>query len=82
MAFCWEKRGCDEEMQSCCPHNIPGELCPTECNFAACDRPTHEVAYGLSMLDNPDVDRNAPVKEVCRVCKFFIEHGPVIKKEA
>lgn len=82
MAFCWELRGCDEEMQSRCPHNTPGEPCPPDCNFSACYRPTHEVAQGLAIFDNPDVDRSAPVKEICRVCTFFIKNGPVISKEA
>lgn len=79
MAHCWDLRGCDEEMQSRCPHNAPGEPCPGDCNFAACYRPTHKVAYGLAMFDNPDVDRSVPVKEICRVCTFFIEHGPKVK---
>ena len=35
MAQCWERRGCDEEMMSRCPHNIPGEPCPADCRFAA-----------------------------------------------
>ena len=43
MAQCWERRGCDEEMMSRCPHNIPGEPCPADCRFAACTRSTHEV---------------------------------------
>lgn len=80
MAHCWDLRGCDEEMQSRCPHNTPGEPCPPDCNFAACDRPTHQVAYGLAMFDNPDVDRGVPVKEICRTCTFFIQHGPTIKE--
>ena len=33
MAQCWERRGCDEEMMSRCPHNIPGEPCPADCRF-------------------------------------------------
>lgn len=81
MAFCWELRGCDEEMQSRCPHNTPGEPCPPDCNFAQCDRPTHAVAQGWSIFDNPEVDRSAPVKEVCRMCTFFINNGPLLKKE-
>ncbi len=80
MAHCWDLRGCDEEMQSRCPHNTPGEPCPPNCNFAICDRPTHKVALGLSILDNPDVDRSVPVKEVCRACSFFINNGPKIKE--
>lgn len=78
MAHCWELRGCDEEMQSRCPHNLPGARCPGDCKFAVCDRPTHEVAWGLDMLANPEVDREVAVKEYCRTCKFFIAHGPVV----
>ena len=81
MAFCWELRGCDEEMQSRCPHNVPGEPCPSDCNFSACDRRTHQVAEGLAILDNPEVDRSAAVKEVCRACIFFIQNGPSIHDE-
>lgn len=75
---CWETRGCDEEMASRCPHNIPGERCPGDCKFAVCDRPTHETAWGLDMLENPDVDREVVVKEYCLSCKFFIAHGPKV----
>lgn len=75
---CWETRGCDEEMASRCPHNIPGERCPGDCKFAVCDRPTHETAWGLDMLENPDVDREVVVKEFCLTCKFFIAHGPKV----
>lgn len=75
---CWETRGCDEEMASRCPHNIPGERCPGDCKFAVCDRPTHETAWGLDMLENPDVDREVVVKEFCLTCKFFITHGPKV----
>lgn len=82
MPHCWEVRGCDAEMQSRCPHNIPGEPCPSECNFSACDRPTHEVALGFALLDNPDVDRAVACKEVCRACTFFISHGPKVGSDA
>ncbi len=75
---CWETRGCDEEMASRCPHNIPGERCPGDCKFAVCDRPTHETAWGLDMLENPDVDREVVAKEYCLSCKFFIAHGPKV----
>ena len=75
---CWETRGCDDEMASRCPHNIPGERCPGDCKFAVCDRPTHETAWGLDMLENPDVDREVVVKEFCLTCKFFIAHGPKV----
>ena len=54
MPKCWEMRGCDEEMQSYCPHNIPGEPCPADCQFAACLRPTHAVATDPVVLLNLD----------------------------
>ena len=53
MAQCWERRGCDEEMMSRCPHNIPGEPCPADCRFAACTRSTHEVCQDFNKLLNP-----------------------------
>ncbi|MEE0845511.1 MAG: hypothetical protein U0L71_04880 [Eggerthellaceae bacterium] len=76
MAFCWEQRGCDEEMQSRCPHNIPGEPCPADCHYAACQRPTHKVEYDFGILLNPERDYDASVKEVCRFCEFFLTKGP------
>ncbi|ACV22532.1 hypothetical protein [Slackia heliotrinireducens] len=79
---CWNMRGCDDEMQSRCPHNLGNDYCPGDCKFAACDRPTHKVAVGWDLLLNPEVDRSAAVKEVCRTCMFFIEHGPVINRNA
>lgn len=76
MAHCWEKRGCDEEMRERCPHNIPGEPCPADCNYSACFRETHVVATDFNMLLNPDLNYDAASKEVCRVCEFFLTHGP------
>ena len=76
MALCWEQRGCDEEMRGRCPHNIPGEPCPADCNFAACFRPTHVVASDINLILNPDLNYDASVKEVCRVCEHFLTHGP------
>ena len=52
MEKCWERRGCDEEMQGRCPHNMPGEPCPSECNFAACVRKTHVVTDDLDLILN------------------------------
>ncbi|MBQ9691101.1 MAG: hypothetical protein IJV62_03230 [Eggerthellaceae bacterium] len=73
---CWDRRGCDEEMLSRCPHSVGNDYCPAECKFATCDLPSHRQAVGLQILDNPDVDRNAAIKEQCRTCLFFIQHGP------
>lgn len=75
---CWELRGCDDEMQSRCPHNIPGEPCPADCNFAACMRPTHKVEDDFSILLNPERDYDAAVKEICRFCEFFLLNGPKV----
>ena len=75
---CWELRGCydDEEMNSRCPHNIPGEPCPADCHFAACSRPTHVVCSDFAKLLNPERDFDAAAKEICRFCEFFLERGP------
>lgn len=76
MALCWEMRGCDDEMQSRCPHNQPGEPCPADCHYAACHRETHAVATDFELLLNPELDYEASVKEVCRFCEFFLTNGP------
>lgn len=78
MSHCWELRGCDAEMQSRCPHNVPGEPCPQDCHYAACTRATHEFVDPLDALSNPDVDRRAAHKEICRMCRFFLSHGPKV----
>lgn len=78
MPFCWETRGCDDEMMSRCPHNVPGEPCPADCHYAACFRPTHVLAEDLSLILNPERDYDASVKEICRVCEHFLVHGPAV----
>lgn len=78
MAHCWEMRGCDEEMQSRCPHNCEEDTCPADCHFAACDRPTHVVSSNLDLLFRVDLDRSANVKDICGFCEFFLEHGPSV----
>lgn len=80
MGFCWETRGCDEEMQSRCPHNAPGEPCPADCHYAACRRETHRVACDFSVLLNPDRDYESAIKQVCRFCEYFLENGPDINQ--
>ena len=57
MAKCWELRGCDDEMQSRCPHNTPGERCPADCHYAACRRETHVVTQNIDLLFREDLDR-------------------------
>ena len=76
MEKCWERRGCDDEMQGRCPHNVPGEPCPADCHFAACHRKTHVVCGDFDLLLNPERDYDAAVKQVCRFCEHFLKHGP------
>lgn len=78
MAKCWETRGCDEEMQSRCPHNIDGLPCPADCFNTRCERPTHQLVNAMDALLNPDVDRSAARKETCLFCQFFLDNGPKI----
>lgn len=82
MAFCWEKRGCDEEMLSRCPHNVPGERCPADCHFAACDRPTHHVSMDPALIFRVDLNRDNCMKDICQFCEFFLTNGPVIEELA
>lgn len=82
MTLCWETRGCDEEMQSRCPHNTPGEPCPADCHYAACLRPTHKVATDYEVLLNPERDYEAAVKQVCRFCEFFLIEGPTYNADS
>lgn len=80
---CWEMRGCadDQEMLERCPHNVPCELCPADCHFAACFRPTHKVATDFNLLLNPQLDYDAGIKEICHFCEFFLTHGPCLTSE-
>lgn len=80
MEKCWERRGCDEEMRSRCPHNIPGEPCPADCHFAACLRKTHVVCDDFGKLLNPERDYDAAIKEVCRFCEHFLTYGPKVSE--
>ena len=76
---CWEERGlCDQEMRSRCPHALQTEYhpCPADCSFSWCDNPQHDPVSGLDILSYPEVDRSAAMKENCRYCRFFLEHGP------
>ena len=81
MAFCWETRGCDEEMMSRCPHNTPGERCPADCHFAACHRPTHHVTMDPALIFRVDLDREHCMKDVCQFCEFFLMNAPVLESE-
>ena len=81
MEGCWSRRGCDDEMQGRCPHNVPGEPCPADCHYAACHRPTHVVCEDFGVLLNPNRDYDAAVKQVCRFCVHFLVNGPDIDPE-
>ena len=80
MERCWERRGCDEEMWSRCPHNGDAKgiysPCPADCYYANCTRATHEVASDIGILLDPTVDRTVAKKECCTFCTFFLTHGP------
>lgn len=82
MEGCWSRRGCDDEMQGRCPHNVPGEPCPADCHYAACHRPTHVVCEDFDILLNPKRDYEAAIKQVCRFCEHFLVHGPEVDPEA
>lgn len=81
MAHCWEMRGCDEEMQSRCPHNLADDPCPADCHFSQCDRPTHVITQNFDLLFRVDLDRNASNKDICNFCEFFLSHGPSLEKQ-
>ncbi|MCD8316303.1 MAG: hypothetical protein LUB61_02715 [Eggerthellaceae bacterium] len=80
MEKCWLIRGCDEEMMSRCPHNIPGEPCPADCHYADCRRATRKVCTDLSILLNPERDYDAAIKQVCHFCEFFLKNGPTVSE--
>lgn len=80
MTVCWEMRGCDDEMQSECPHaQSREEMCPTKCAFAGCDRPQHELTTDPALIFSPDVDREAAIKQTCLYCAHFLTRGPRIR---
>jgi hypothetical protein len=77
MPKCWEMRGCDEEMQRECPH--PNELadrCPTKCAFAVCHRATYQLTVDPELLFDPNVDREAAIRDDCVLCAYFLTNGP------
>lgn len=75
---CWDTRGNDTEMCERCPNNTPHHPCPFDCWNAECKRPMHKQVDILDTLAYPDVDRSAPIKEICLTCEFFLTHGPKI----
>lgn len=83
MAKCWEQRGCDEEMQSACPHpTVLKDMCPTKCAFAGCDRPTYEMTTDPALIFNPEIDRNQAIKQGCTFCAFFLTNGPKVGSDS
>ena len=78
MAICWETRGCDDEMQSRCPHALGHDNCPPDCHFAACERETHVVTHDIDLLFRDDLNREKCVKDICQFCEFFLKNGPSI----
>lgn len=81
MAKCWERRGCDEEMQATCPHpNEIGDPCPTKCAFATCNRETYELTTDPELIFCLDVDRSVVVKDGCKFCAFFLKNGPRVEQ--
>ena len=77
MAKCWEKRGCDEEMQAECPHPVDfKDNCPAKCAFAVCDRPTYKLTTDPDLVFSVEADRSAAIKDVCFTCEFFLTRGP------
>jgi hypothetical protein len=77
MAKCWDLRGCDEEMQSECPHSSSlMDRCPSKCAFAGCDRPTYELTTDPELIFSVEVDREAAIRENCMYCAFFLKNGP------
>ena len=83
MAKCWEQRGCDDEMQSDCPHAAgPGDKCPTKCAYAACDRAMYELTVDPALVFDPTVDRDAAIKGGCAFCGFFLTNGPRLGRES
>jgi len=83
MAHCWEIRGCDgpENCYDWCPHYELNGKCPVDCQFTFCERPTYKRATSIELILDPDVDRNAAIKEYCATCEFFIKHGPRLNKD-
>ncbi|MDR2036208.1 MAG: hypothetical protein LBP91_06030 [Coriobacteriales bacterium] len=75
---CWQKRGCDDEMASRCPHAVLSAdgVCPISCYFANCGFPQRKYASNLDLLLDATVDRSAAIKEPCTYCEHFLTNGP------
>ena len=78
MTKCWEKRGCDEEMWSRCPHATSSDdgVCVAECYYTTCFNEQREIATDIALLLDPTVDRTQAIKENCRNCVFFLKNAP------
>lgn len=80
MAKCWQQRGCDEEMQSTCPHAVEiRDNCPTKCAFATCARPSFAPTSDPELIFDPTVDRGDVIKDGCLFCEFFLKNGPRVE---
>ena len=84
MSACWEIRGCEgpENCYGHCPHYELGGRCPVDCKFAECARPAHKTATSIDLLLDPDIDRQAAIKEYCCTCEFFLTNGPKLNASA
>jgi len=76
--YCWQKRGCDEEMASRCPFatSSADNVCSASCYYANCVLQQRSFPSNLDILLDPTVDRSAAVKEPCTSCEFFLLNGP------
>ncbi|MCQ2751640.1 MAG: hypothetical protein MJ189_00815 [Coriobacteriales bacterium] len=74
---CWEKTGCaDLVLNGQCPHKL-AKNCPLDCYYACrCHNPQHVRTSVMESFDHPEIDFDACQKEICRTCKFYLEHGP------
>lgn len=77
MAKCWQTRGCDDEMQSNCPHSVDfKDNCPTKCAFAACSSAANVLTTDPVLIFDPSVDRTEAIKDGCMFCEFFLKNAP------
>lgn len=76
MAKCWEQRGCDGDLLESCPHNVPGDHCPTKCAYAGCERPSYELTTDPELIFAVGIDREQAIREGCTFCAFFLRNGP------
>ena len=74
---CWRTRECAPDIQEVCRHAVTDyDMCPTKCNFAACQRATNKLTSDPALVFDPDVDRSQALKQSCLYCEYFLTHGP------